>query len=57
MNFYDELSPLYHLIYPNWAQSVQSQATQLDSTSSRKIGPEKYDRQMCPAALAHKHLG
>lgn len=31
MNFYDELSPLYHLIYPNWAQSVQSQAGQLDS--------------------------
>ena len=29
--FYAELTPLYHLIYPNWEQSVQRQACDLDS--------------------------
>ena len=23
MDFYDEISPLYHLIYPNWTRSVE----------------------------------
>lgn len=29
--FYEGLTPLYHLIYPDWGQSVQRQARDLDS--------------------------
>lgn len=31
MNFYDDLAPLYHLIYPNWSESIQRQGEQLDA--------------------------
>jgi SAM-dependent methyltransferase len=30
-DFYEQLSPFYHLIYPDWAASMQRQASQLDS--------------------------
>jgi SAM-dependent methyltransferase len=29
--FYDQLAPLYHLIYPDWEASIRRQATALDS--------------------------
>jgi SAM-dependent methyltransferase len=29
MDFYDELAPLYHLIYPNWSESIQRQGESL----------------------------
>ncbi len=29
-NFYDELSPFYHLIYPDWEASIERQAAQID---------------------------
>ena len=29
MDFYDELAPLYHLIYPDWNESVQRQGEKL----------------------------
>jgi len=31
MDFYDELAPLYHLIFPDWHASVRRQAVQLDA--------------------------
>lgn len=31
MDFYDQLAPLYHLIYPDWAASVALQGAQLDA--------------------------
>lgn len=31
MDFYDELAPLYHLIFPDWRQSVARQGEQLDA--------------------------
>lgn len=31
MDFYDQLAPLYHLIYPDWPASVALQGTQLDA--------------------------
>src|SRR5512132_1921821 len=30
-DFYDQLSPYYHLIYPDWNASVERQSSQLDS--------------------------
>lgn len=30
MDFYDDLAPLYHLIFPNWNDSIQRQGEQLD---------------------------
>ena len=29
--FYDRLASLYHLIFPNWDESIERQATQLSS--------------------------
>ena len=29
-DFYDQLSPFYHLVYANWEQSIERQAAQLD---------------------------
>lgn len=29
MDFYDELAPLYHLIYPNWSESISRQGEKL----------------------------
>lgn len=29
MEFYDELAPLYHLIYPNWSESISRQGERL----------------------------
>lgn len=29
MDFYDELTPLYHLIYPDWNASIARQGQQL----------------------------
>ncbi len=31
IDFYDQLSPFYHLIYPDWEASIARQSTQLDS--------------------------
>ncbi len=31
VDFYDQLSPFYHLIYPDWEASIARQSTQLDS--------------------------
>jgi SAM-dependent methyltransferase len=36
--FYAGLAPLYHLIYPNWEQSVQRQARDLDSLIREQWG-------------------
>lgn len=30
MDFYDDLAPLYHLIFPNWSDSIRRQGEQLD---------------------------
>ncbi|MDP9908439.1 SAM-dependent methyltransferase [Variovorax boronicumulans] len=31
MDFYDDLAPLYHLIFPDWSHSIRRQGEQLDS--------------------------
>jgi len=31
MDFYDDLAPLYHLIFPNWNDSIRLQGEQLDA--------------------------
>ena len=31
MDFYDDLAPLYHLIFPDWTASIRRQGAQLDS--------------------------
>ncbi len=36
--FYDGLAPLYHLIYPDWEQSVQKQGHDLDSLIRKTWG-------------------
>ena len=29
-DFYDRLAPFYHMIYPDWEQSIERQAAQLE---------------------------
>ena len=36
--FYDDLAPLYHLVYPDWEQSLQSQSTALAAIIRRHWG-------------------
>src|ERR1700741_2369626 len=31
IDFYDQLSPFYHLIYPDWEASVQRQSVQINA--------------------------
>lgn len=38
IDFYDRLAPLYHLIYPNWAASMDRQAAALDSIIKEQWG-------------------
>lgn len=37
-DFYDRLSPYYHLIYPNWDQSIARQAEDLDDLIREFVG-------------------
>ncbi len=37
--FYNELADVYHLIYANWEQSIDRQATELDSIIHERLGP------------------
>ena len=39
-NFYDQLSSLYHLIYQDWDQAIESQAGQLASIIKTRWGAE-----------------
>jgi SAM-dependent methyltransferase len=38
-DFYDKLSPFYHLIFENWEGSIERQATALDSIIRSTAGP------------------
>src|SRR3989442_12126191 len=38
--FYDQLAPFYHLIYPDWEASMTQQATALDSIIQEYWGAE-----------------
>src|SRR5262245_42496352 len=37
--FYDQLAPFYHLIYPDWEASITQQAAALDSIMQEFWGP------------------
>ena len=39
MDFYDQLAPYYHLIFPDWDQSIERQAIILDDIISRFVNP------------------
>jgi 2-polyprenyl-3-methyl-5-hydroxy-6-metoxy-1,4-benzoquinol methylase len=34
-NFYDQLTPFYHLIYGDWEAAIETQATQLSTIISK----------------------
>ena len=39
-DFYDKMAPFYHLIYPDWEQSIERQAAQLDKLIRENWGNE-----------------
>src|SRR5262245_7057356 len=39
-DFYDRMASLYHLIYPDWNESIDRQAGQLTSIIRERWGPE-----------------
>lgn len=39
-DFYDRLASLYHLIYPNWDESIDRQAEQLSAIIKERWGPD-----------------
>lgn len=38
-DFYDDLAPFYHLVYPDWAASVARQGAALDAVIRAELGP------------------
>lgn len=43
IGFYDQLAPFYHLIYPNWEQSIGRQARHLDAVIREFWGDRVHD--------------
>jgi SAM-dependent methyltransferase len=39
-DFYDKMTPFYHLIYPDWERSIERQAAQLDKVIQENWGNE-----------------
>jgi SAM-dependent methyltransferase len=39
-DFYDKMAPFYHMIFTDWAQSIERQATQLDQVIRENWGAE-----------------
>ena len=37
-DFYDKMAPFYHMIYPDWEQSIERQAAQLDTVIQENWG-------------------
>jgi 2-polyprenyl-3-methyl-5-hydroxy-6-metoxy-1,4-benzoquinol methylase len=37
-NFYSKLTPLYHLIYPDWERSIKRQAETIDTIIKERFG-------------------
>lgn len=53
--FYDELTPFYHLIFPDWEASIRRQADALDSIIRERWGDGRFYQPVLlgrrPAAL------
>ena len=39
-DFYDQMAPLYHMIYPDWTQAIERQAAQLDKLIRENWGDD-----------------
>ena len=54
--FYDDLAPLYHLIFENWEASVARQGTGLASLIREHWGQARARCTMLPSVSARKRL-
>jgi ubiquinone/menaquinone biosynthesis C-methylase UbiE len=55
--FYDSLAANYHLIYPDWAESVRSQGVALDALATEALGPGPFDIFDCTCGIGTQALG
>ena len=56
-HFYDSLAANYHLIYPDWADSVLQQGVVLDSLVTETLGPGTFDILDCTCGIGTQALG
>lgn len=56
-NFYDDLAPLYHLVYEDWEASVKRQATALDSIIRSALGEAQHRIRDVPAVSERNPSG
>jgi ubiquinone/menaquinone biosynthesis C-methylase UbiE len=56
-HFYDSLAANYHLIYPDWAQSVMHQGVALDALATEELGPGPFDILDCTCGIGTQALG
>lgn len=57
IQFYAELTPLYHLIYPNWDKSMKRQASMLDSVIREVWGEDVTDVLDVSCGIGTQSLG
>ena len=50
--FYDRMASLYHLIYPDWDESIERQAGQLAGIIHERWGAGRRPSSMSPAGSA-----
>ncbi len=56
-DFYDKMAPFYHMIYSNWEQSIERQATQLDKVIRGNWGNEVRDILDVSCGIGTQALG
>lgn len=56
-DFYDDLAPDYHLIFPNWDASMTRQAQSLDAIVRRHLGPGPHRVLDCACGIGTQAIG
>ncbi len=55
--FYDELTPLYHVIYQDWDKSIQKQARNLDALIQKHFGTNNFSILDVSCGIGTQSLG
>ncbi len=56
-DFYDDLAPDYHLIFPDWDASMARQARVLDALVQRQLGPGAHRVLDCACGIGTQAIG
>jgi SAM-dependent methyltransferase len=56
-DLYDEIAPLYHLVYPDWEASIERQAAALDALFIERLGPGPFSIRDVSCGIGTQALG